>query len=320
MTETTWPAEPNGIDPARAAELLFTAQLDRAKAEAAADRTDTLEQHKGEIAARQAEADADVALAKAQDDARLASITAFHTALIDVAKGTIDRARASAELVQKAAAAIATLYTGVLALAFSVAERPLPSRGLVPAVLLGWAIVWATVYLAYLSKPKSVDAPTATSDFAEGAMRRSSAFILWTRSGAMNRGYALRVSVIALALGLVLLPAPFVVLGGTTGSDATDLAKVAPAWPEPDAATTDPELARILYAAQVTEAARARADASKPIADDGNDSIWWWLCGAGLLLSLLVPLVVGAVTKPGDPPTPPTPTPEGELPGPAMAA
>ena len=62
-------------------------------------------------------------------------------ALLDVAKGTLDRARANADLVQKASAALVPLYTGALALAFSVGDHPLPLRGLIPTILLGLAVV-----------------------------------------------------------------------------------------------------------------------------------------------------------------------------------
>jgi hypothetical protein len=48
--------------------------------------------------------------------------------------------------------AIVTLYTAVLAVAFSVADHPLPWTGLLPAFFLGLAITFAAGFLAYLPK------------------------------------------------------------------------------------------------------------------------------------------------------------------------
>jgi len=51
--------------------------------------------------------------------------------------------------VQKAAAAIAALYTPLLGVVFSVNDNPLPSRGVIPVLFLGLAILSSTAYLAY---------------------------------------------------------------------------------------------------------------------------------------------------------------------------
>ena len=196
---------------------------------------------------------------------------------------------------QKAAGAIGTLYTGVLALAFSVSDRPLPPRGLVPAVLLGWAIVWATAYLAYLSKPRGVDQPEPTSDFAEGAMRRSITFIEWTTRGAWNRGYALQVSVVALAAALVFLPAPFISLDPTPPASAGDPAVRQPDWPKTPTAGPNLALEKIRFQAEVTEAAALRAKTTEPAPDKASEDVWWYLCGFAILLSLLLPVVIAGV-------------------------
>jgi len=271
---------PASDEPADAKKKLFEARLEFYKELAKAEHSERLEAQKG----RQTE---DTARLQAKDEAKHASIAAFHNALIEVSKGAIDRARSSAETVQKSATAIATLYTGVLALAFSVAERPLPSRGLVPAILLGWAIVWSTAYLAYLSKSKPVAKPEVTSDFEEAAMRRSIILIEWTRSGAMRNKYALRVAVVALAFGLALLPAPFVNFDPINDEPAS--LPSGPGWPKP--AGADSELGKIRYQARVNEVAELRKSSSS-VADDGDDSTWWAIGGIALFLSFAVPAVI----------------------------
>jgi hypothetical protein len=81
---------------------------------------------------RKKRTDQEIARAKAERDADLGVEEEYYKAVFEVAKGSIDRARSFAETVQKATGAIITLYTAILALAFSVSERPLPGRALSP--------------------------------------------------------------------------------------------------------------------------------------------------------------------------------------------
>lgn len=299
--EPKWPPPDPKCE--EAAKLLYQAKLGYLQDLAKAEEAEDLERLKGQEATALKELEASIAREKAQqesDTARIAanesainaSIAAFHSGIIEVSKTTIDRARAGAETVQKAAAAIGGSYTAVLALAFSVSERPLPSRGLVPTVLLGWAVVWSTVYLAYLTKGRGVRPPLPTPSFETGAMRRSIAFIEWTRSGAFNRKYALHVSVFALAFGLALLPAPFVNSGGSESRPPT----VASEPPWPPAPQGGSELEKIRYEAEVKEVATLRAE-TKPIANSGDDSAWWVLCVLALLLSLIFPAILALRDK-----------------------
>jgi hypothetical protein len=299
-SEPDWPP-PLETGAEKGKELIFQAKIEYLKELAKAKQAEDLERLKNEEAQRLAELQGKITAEKGKQDADAAniaatagainaSVAAFHAGLIEVSKAAIDRARAGADTVQKAAAAIAGVYTTILALAFSVSEHPLPSRGVVPTILLGWAIVWSTAYLAYLSKSKQVRQPEPTTSFETGAMRRSIAFIKWTRSGAMNRKFALRVSVFGLAFGLALLPAPFV--NFDPASNDTPAVATEPAWPVKPAGAT--EIDKILYQAEVTEVTELRAK-SKPIADDGDDSTWWWLCGGALALSLIIPGIFAGI-------------------------
>lgn len=260
-----------------------------------------------EIADRKREADERSQVVLKREDADIASRAAFHAAMVDVAKGTIERARAGAEFVQKGAAAIVGLYTALLGVVFSVADNPMPSRGLVPPVLLSASVVLSTVYLAYLSKAGDVAAPTPNTDRRKAAMNRTIAFILWTRAGAMNRKHFLHASVIALAFALIALPAPFVDVTPDP-APATVAKEAAAGWPQPDTGM-NVELAKILYKAQVTEAAAARAAGTPAVADD-DDSIWWLGCAIALVVSLVAPRFINRESDSGG-------DEDGELPGPA---
>lgn len=289
MTDVTpdWPQPPEA---SRKDEELWKAQVGYAQAVATARVNAAIAKEKAEldeqIADRKAEIDKRSQIDLKREDADIASRAGFHAAMVEVSKGTVERARSSAELVQKAAAALVTLYTALLGVVFSVVENPLPSRGLVPAVLLGAAVVLSTVYLAYLSKPEEVDAPTPHSEWHGAAMNRTVAFILWTRSGAMNRAHFLQASVVALAFALVALPAPFVDVTPDPAPQEV-AAEAETGWP--DAPTgMNVALAKILYQAQVTEAATSRAAAKPAVAGD-DDTVWWIGCGVALLVSLLAP-------------------------------
>jgi hypothetical protein len=232
---------------------------------------------------RKKRTDAEIDRAKAERAVDLAVEQAYYQAVIDVAKGAIDRSRASAEVVQKAAAAIVTLYTGILALAFAANAHPLPFRALFAALFLGLAVALSTAFLAYLPEPHAGDNGTTAepepSDVSE-SNKTVATFVLWTRAAAIDRAYPLRASVLALAAALLFLPAPFV----QKGSAQTPAPKIN--WPGAPTEVGDPQLRRILYRAQVKEAADAR---NAPVADQGNDAFWGVAFFVVLAIVLSVP-------------------------------
>jgi hypothetical protein len=271
-----WPEPPKAVD--ENTKALYSAQLEVRK-----KRTDA------EIARRQAEVDAEIA-----------SNAAYEEQMLTTAAASIDRSRSSAETVQKAASAIVTLYTGVLALAFSVNSRPLPSRGLIPAILLGLAIVCSTGYLAYLSEPGDTAGTKPTSMLREMARRRLVAFILWARAASLTRSYWLRASVLALGASLAFLPAPFV----TIGKKSTSVPKAVNFTPWPTVPTNGASvLERIRYTAEVNEVAALRkqeaasAQSASTIVRDKSER-WWWLAFAIALFAVLLgPKLVELVEK-----------------------
>jgi hypothetical protein len=231
---------------------------------------------------RKKRTDAEIDRAKAERAVDLAVEQAYYQAVIDLAKGGLDRTRASAETVQKAAATIVTLYTGVLALAFAAGSHPLPFRALFAALLLGLAVALSTAYLAYLPDPDRPDPENGggPSDL-DPSDSRVRTFVLWSRRAALERSYPLRASVLALAAALFFLPAPFI----QKGAAQTPAPKIN--WPSTPTQVNDPELQKILYTAQVKEAADAR---NAPVADEGNETFWRVVFGIALLIVLVVPL------------------------------
>jgi hypothetical protein len=215
----------------------------------------------------------------------------FFKSIFAVAQQSIDRARDGADTVQKAAAAIAALYTSLLGVVFSVQDHPLPSRGIIPMLFLGLAILASTAYLAYLTRAKAVDVLTPAPSSFQQKLERARSFIEWTRTVVEHNSYLLKLSVVALAVGLVFLPAPFVSFKSAQPSNSS--AVVTPDWPKPsENAGSNIELQKIVYAAQVEEAAEQRKPATTAPEDTGRNDAWWWAAAVALVLTLVAPLAI----------------------------
>ncbi|MEV7774432.1 hypothetical protein [Kitasatospora sp. NPDC086791] len=231
--------------------------------------------------------ESDLTQKKADADFNLSSLQKFHDAYMALAAGMLERRQLSAESVQKAAAAIATIYSGVLAVSFSVAQRPMPASGLLAPIFLALALVLSTIYRSLIepSDPRipspvqdvnpTVTAGNNTNSFMETVMA-------YIRPGAKVR----RAGLASLALGLAFLPVPFISLPGD--SNARPGAVVA-AWPSPPAADINQVYGAILYKAQVDNAV-ADSSHERP-KDDG-----WWLLG-GIAGGLIIVLVAANADK-----------------------
>jgi hypothetical protein len=200
---------------------------------------------------------------------------AYYQALLDVAKGAIDRSRSAAELVQKAAAAIGTLYVGILGVSFSVSNHHLPPRGLAPAVFLGIAIILSTAYVAYLTPPEEVSLQPLSTSPPERLQNRLDNFYAVIEATVARKTPWLRAAVVALGLGVVLLPAPFLSLAGADRVDPS-----AQTWPAaPVVASDRASLEAILYKAQVDEVAARRQQLVESTSDV---VVWAVICLVGL--------------------------------------
>jgi hypothetical protein len=285
-----WPDyEAEVLDPKERAKGVFEAQVTDVGTGRKADRD-------AQIALAKAKADAEIALGKAEADkfvawetanraADVANLDKFHTAMYTVAGGAIERSRSAAELVQKASAAIAALYTGVLALVFSVTNNPLPARGVLAPLFLGLAVVLSTAYVAYLGPADgSSPGPAPALGLEPKSFQRLNAFIHAANTIVVRRSTSLRASVIALGFGLIFIALPFVSFTSSTKDPAALPAK--PAFPTPAPGATS-ELDKLLYQAQLDEVKQARARASAGTGQSNQ--------GAEDIPVLVVGLIVGAL-------------------------
>ena len=271
----TWPDfDPSRLPPEKRAEIGFTAETaaegERLKAErATADHSTN------------ADTDAYIAWATANRAADIDALKQFSTSLYTVASGSIDRARAGAELVQKASAAIAVLYTGALALTFSVTDNPLPARGVLTPLFLGLAVVLSTAYIAYLGpKQGFTPGPKPALGLEPKTFERLNAFVSLTHRIATARVGALRASVVALGVGLIFIAAPFVDLGSQSRS-LSDIPADSPlSWSTLENSTAPDAV----VAAEVSELSRQRAAYLEP---EPNTAADLTILGLGALLGLL---------------------------------
>jgi hypothetical protein len=191
------------------------------------------------------------------------SETKLHDTLATLSAGSIDRAREGARFIETAAAALGTIYTGILGFVFVASEKPLPGRGLYAAIFLGIAIVGAAYYLAFVQRIKSIGRvhySRSRSDL-ENVWRRTEWLGDWTSNVVRARSWALRGAVFALAFGVAFMPAAFLPeklpsnpFAASEPSPSPDTSVV---WPSPPTDIADPALAAVLYQAQVDEFVKA---------------------------------------------------------------
>lgn len=208
-------------------------------------------------------------------------VVLFHTTMADVAKGAIDRARDSAKYVQTAAAAVNALYVAVLGLVFSVTNHPLPARGVYPTLFLAAAVALSTAYLAFLTSPKAPEMWSFGASETENQFARTMWLVRWVNSVILDRRYAIRSSVLALGLGVLLIPGPFVSLGR---APSLPPAPTAPTIPGEIAPSVEADAVK-LFAAQVsdfTTVTEARKDAVEQ-AKTASDREWMLELGFGVV-------------------------------------
>lgn len=142
-------------------------------------------------------------------------LKAIHAAYIEVDKGKLDRTTAAATFITTAAGAIGTIYTGLLALVFSVSAdpaRPLPARGLAPAVFLALAFFFSVVRIGFVRRSGRVFQLIPPAATWQEQQLRLLEFMYWVDRGALKRAWALRVAVVCLGAAVALLPLPFLAL------------------------------------------------------------------------------------------------------------
>lgn len=243
-------------------------------------------------------------LRKAQWDAEHQLHKAYHDNLAEVAKGSIERAQKGAEFLEKAALSIAAIYTGLLGLVFSVTDRPLPRRGVYPAIFFGLAVASAAAYLAFLRKADTVSGRKGGSTLRTTQENRTFFFVDWVMAGVFNKRYALRVGVLALMFGVAFLPAPFVAEPSAANPSQLVLGEIEA--PIPDEDIEDPgqraERFRVdlrVYdkAAQTAISQAGPAGGGEPERRNHVERNWTYALVLGLVFCLLGPVVYEWITK-----------------------
>ena len=198
MSGTDWPTP---ADPESALEL-YKAKLEARKAEIA--RLDALDDS-----------------AQQQTDELLAAI---HAAYIEVTQKGVERSLQRATYLTTAAGTIVTLYTGLLALVYSVGidpPRPLPARGLVPALFVASAFAFSAAYVAFLRRHTWRGRPLPAGLGGDLDEQRLVTFIAWVSASVQQRSWAIRTAVVSLGVGVALLPLPFLQLSHNQSLAAT---------------------------------------------------------------------------------------------------
>jgi hypothetical protein len=282
-----WPEYPAFPQNADLSEALFAAQL----AERAAQRRGEAER------------------LKLHRDTENEYFKNLHSSLREVAKGKAERAQSLADFVQKSAGAVVALYTGLLALAFTAGDNPLPARGMIPALFLGGAYLLSTAYAAFLLSPGTMSYRPGRTP-RENVIRQTGFFIRWVHAASLKRVTLLRGAVVSLGVGIALLPLPFLAVDDTalgaavqssptptpTATGTPPSASVLPSspdWPPIPSGLTDEseaELHVILFEAQVreVETLRSKENAAKSLITGFRRTDWIVLfIGVGIVLATL---------------------------------
>lgn len=291
-----WPAaDPPHVDDATRAKAVFDARITAEGERLKSQYEQELEAAKGLIASEQAENDEAIAWATANRQADIDNLKSFYDSMSTMAVEGIERARSAAELVQKASAAVVTLYTGTLALVFSVTDNPLPSRGILAPLFLGAAVVLSTAFVAYLGPTSGFQrGPAPAQGLEPKAFQRLNTLIRVSNGIATRRSWCLRASVVALGVGLVYIAVPFISFETEAKTPATAVAETEEASDEapwPPIPRGNPALAKILYQAQIDEAVTARGQTVSTVeTNDGTVLLIGLLLGTALVL--IVPSVL----------------------------
>jgi hypothetical protein len=229
MTESPeLPEVPAGLSDTDAAKALYDAELDDWKSRARDPVTEETREHTRDDAREDTANTVLVARQDAAAAAEAALLASIQSAYIEVAKTSLDRAITRASNMTGLITAVSTAYTALLALVYGgEKEMPLPGRALIPMCFLGFALVLAAFYVAFLRRKMKQRNLLPTGIDGTLADERLKTFLDWVFAGVLERAWALRTSIITFGLGVALLPLPFADVSSETTRNLTILAGVA---------------------------------------------------------------------------------------------
>lgn len=212
--------------------------------------------------------DAGTSKAREANDALLVDARKrFFDEITKLTTTSVDRARDNAKQIQVAAAAIATLYTGVLGTVYSVTDNPLPLRGVIAPFFLAISVALSTAYLVWLKRPVTINIEQP-NEGVRGAFDWYKNIAAFVDPMVRGKKWLLRASVVSLAAGVLFIAAPFLT------SDRPTTVPDAPAMP------VLPEVIAPDVAAKAAEVFNRTADTyiaavdarNKAITDAANDA------------------------------------------------
>jgi hypothetical protein len=217
--QVSWPIASNMSKEAEVefAKLLYQAQLDEVKARLQAE----LDELKARWRDQAQEATERRRLVATRLENRVTAEDALrskvHDAYLEVGKQAMERSLTRASFVATTASALSTIYTGLLALVYSVsgnAPIPMPASGIAPAVFLGISLALSVVYVSYLRESSSRRLVLPVGTGSRMQEMRLLSFLSWIAAGAFSRAWALRIAVISMGVGVSLMPLPFLRISG----------------------------------------------------------------------------------------------------------
>lgn len=146
------------------------------------------------------------------------SVTDIEASYLEVIKGNLDRSIKRVELYAGFITAFITAYGALLALRFSAATVSITWVAIVPSALMGAGLALTGWYLVSFVRSVEDRAPLQ-SNYGNLAprQRRLSTFADWVGDSIESEVWAIRLSVVSFAAGLVLAPYGVVASGGVTG-------------------------------------------------------------------------------------------------------
>jgi lysylphosphatidylglycerol synthetase-like protein (DUF2156 family) len=166
----------------------------------------------------------------------------LHEALLAEASAGIARTTDSAKFVQTIAAALAALYATALGISFAVATNPLPARGFIAPLFFALAMACTAVYLAFIGNTEGPSRPGLSDSARESNWKRTIYFALYAATAAHTRRNWLRAGVIALFVGVLFMPSPFLKLTNPPSDADVRAQEAIDALPAPPAGNADAEL------------------------------------------------------------------------------
>jgi hypothetical protein len=149
-----------------------------------------------------------------------ALLKSVHDAYIEVTKATLATSLTRVNVVTGSVAAIATIYTGLLALVYAAKPNEgskLDFEAVLPGVFLGMSLVLVSIYAAMLKKGSTSTGLLPSGDGGDIVQQRLILFMQWAFNGMLKKTWALNAGIVSMGVGVVYLPLPFLRQGSVHG-------------------------------------------------------------------------------------------------------